>query len=80
MGKDYKSIYRKLERKEIGVDYNYDSNAIKVLIKDSSLYTSSRVSKKNPDYSWIFGTFKWKMFEKLKIPRWIKRLYSKIRK
>jgi glycosyltransferase involved in cell wall biosynthesis len=77
MSRDYKDMYHKLKGMNIEDDYNL--SAIKKLIKESSLYSSGRVSQKYPDYSWVLDTFKWKMFEKLKIPKSIKNLYRKIK-
>lgn len=77
MSSDYENLYHQGKGSKVSGLYNKEG--IKTLFKNSSLYSSSRIPN-NPDYSWIFDTFKWKLFEKLKIPESIKRLYRKVRK
>lgn len=77
MGAEYLKLYKKMQ------DHNgkrsYDSDKIRSLIKFTDVYLSNSNVIPYPDYSWILNTFKWKLFEKLKIPKSVKKIYSKIR-
>lgn len=75
MADDYDKLYSKSEIR----NNEYNEKNIKKLIKMSDTYFTNTSSVYYPDYSWVFGTLKWKIIDKFKIPMSIKRIYSKIK-
>ena len=53
-----------------------DRDVISQLMKDSC-HTKPVVSY--DDSSWVFGTLKWRIISKIKAPRFVKKVYRKIR-
>jgi GT2 family glycosyltransferase/glycosyltransferase involved in cell wall biosynthesis len=75
MCSDYDKIYSGFNSKNKA----YNKEEIKSLLKISDKYLSNNYTVPYPDYSWVFGTLKWRIIDKFKIPKFIKRAYSKIK-
>ena len=75
MAGDYDKLYSNTKEG----DNQYNEENIKSLIKMSDTYFSNITSMYYPDYSWVFDTLKWRIIDKFKIPKSIKRLYFKIK-
>lgn len=75
MADDYDKLYSKTK----SGNNKFNEENIKKLIKMSDTYFTNTSSVYYPDYSWVFGTLKWKIIDKFKIPKRIKRIYSKIK-
>lgn len=74
MADDYDKVYSKVV-KELSVQ----KTSITALLKNTDRYFSTNATPSYPDYSWVFGTLKWRIIEKFKIPKCIKDLYRKIK-
>jgi len=76
MCNEYKKIYDSLLEEVKEVDINI--NSIFEKIKNSNDYDKMQINYVN--YAWILNTLKWKIISKVKIPKFIKRLYQKVKK
>lgn len=74
MAQKYSGIYSATEPSG-----NYNKMKIKGKIKDSNEFQYATSIPAYPNYSWVFDTLKWKIIDKFKIPKSIKKLYRKIR-
>ena len=74
MAEDYDDIYSK---KTSYIPNN--KTIIKSKIKNSDKYFSFNTTPSYPDYSWVFKTIKWRIIDKIKIPRKIKDFYKNVK-
>lgn len=75
MARDYEKLYSEGDFRS----NEYNGNDIKKWIKISDRYFFNIGNPFYPDYSWVFNTLKWRIISKLKIPKSIKVIYSKIK-
>lgn len=74
MSEEYDEFYS-----NAGVVKECDLENIRDILKESDRYLQFSSQPSYPDYSWVFDTLKWKIIDKFKIPKSIKKLYRKIR-